>query len=646
VKLRGRQKYIVGILLALVVNGITAYLLHSGGLYQSQAYVNDLLISSSKQSLDDRIAIVAIDDQSLKDFGRLGSWDRARYAQLIQFLKDAGAKVVAFDVLFDLPTQRDGLVAQAIAYAQSSAGGSAPMPVILAEDGDGERGKVPGQGVAYDQFLVPARDILAGRPLLANVTVQPDGAEVRHLPLRAVAADHPEQFAYLLPFAAVDAFLGRNVMQDAQTAANGIQAAGRFIPTDRSYRMLINFEGKPFAFPHYSFSKVVTGQVPAETFRDKLVFVGMMGATGLADDYPVPTSGGTKMWGVEIWANGAQNILTGKFVEPEGELSTNIFMVALAIAALIGFFARGILGWIGTAVVLLAYGGGAYLWTTQLLSSPPAAAQIIPLPNMVYVMANVLFSSLVLFIWFFIQEQRSRRAINQMFGKYVTPAVAKHLMAKQEQGELGLGGQRKTATVMFGDIRGFTTLSEGMEPEEVMAMLNRYFDRMVDIIVEHGGTISKFIGDNVMALFNLPDENDDHHALSAARAGYEIQEWIKVYKEEHPEEQAAFGFGISSGELVAGIMGSQDRMEYTVIGDPVREADELCATAAANEVAISESTYERIKNLGISVEDRGMVTIKGKTDQIHMFTIRGIEASLSQRKIEDILAKEAAAGER
>lgn len=95
-------------------------------------------------------------------------------------------------------------------------------------------------------------------------------------------------------------------------------------------------------------------------------------------------------------------------------------------------------------------------------------------------------------------------------------------------------------------------------------------------------------------LFNLPVEMKENHALAAARAGFEIQEWIAAYRAAHPEELAAFGFGISSGELVAGNMGSEERMEYTVIGDPVREADELCATAAANEVAISESTYALI----------------------------------------------------
>lgn len=620
--LRSRQKLLVGILLVVLANVLAGYLLLGDHVHDTQTYVDDAIMRSSTQALDPRIIVVAIDDQSLKDFGRLGSWDRAIYGKLLVFLKDAGARTVAFDVLFDLPTQRDLLFAQGIAYAESNAGGTPPMPVILAADGDGDRGHQPGQGLAYDQFLVPSPGILAGRPLLGNVTVDPDGAVVRHLPLRAVVGN---QHLYLLPFVAAGAYLGHPILdQEAKLQPDGIDALGHMIPTDPSYRMLIDYQGKPFAFPHVSLSQVVNGAYPPEQFKDKLVLVGMMGATGLADDYPVPSSADTKMWGVEIWANGVQNLLNGKFVTPQDQLSTLLLMAGLSAAAAAGFFLWGALGWLLTLGIVVVYSGVEYLLTVQRLSSAPNAAQVIPLPNIAYVDLDVLLSAAVLFIWFFIVEQRARHAIGQMFGKYLTPEVARLVMDQQERGELGLGGNLKTATIMFGDIRGFTTLSEGMEPEEVMAMLNRYFEGMVDIIVRHGGTVSKFIGDNVMVLFNLPVESDENHALAAAKAGFEIQQWIQMYRAEHPEEKAAFGFGISSGELVAGNMGSQERMEYTVIGDPVREADELCATAAANEVAISQGTYALLAGAGVNVDDKGMVTVKGKTDEIHMYTITGL----------------------
>jgi adenylate cyclase len=621
VNLRGKQKLIIGIVLVLVVNAFMAYLLHTGKLYGVQTSADDTMMRNSAQAPDPRIVVVAIDDQSIKDYGRLGQWDRAHYGELIRFLKDAGARVAAFDVYFDPPTPRDPIVADAIAYAQSTAGGTPPMQVILASPADGEKGRVPGQGLAYDEFLKPSPIMLAAKPMLANVTVDPDGAVVRHLPLRAIAGN---QSSYLLPFAAVNAYLRRPPLdQEAKLTPDGIFATNRLIPTDSAYRMVVNYEGAPFAFPHPSLSRVVAGDYQPRLFRDKLVFIGEMGATGLADNYPVPTSADTKMDGVEIWANGAQNILTGKFVIPQDEISTILFMLALSGLASLGFFLWGAGGWGAWALLTALYSLGAYFWTVRSLGTPPTTSQLIPLPNIAYIDINLLLSSAALFIVFFVFEQRSRRAINLMFGKYVTPEVAKLLVDMQEQGELALGGKPKTATIMFGDIRGFTTLSEGMEPEEVMGMLNRYFDHMVDIIVSHGGTISKFIGDNVMVMFNLPIESEENHALAAARAGFEIQQWIREYRAEHPEELAAFGFGISSGELVAGNMGSQERMEYTVIGDPVREADELCATALANEVAISESTYAMLKDMGMEVVDKGMVTIKGKAEEIHMYTIAG-----------------------
>src|SRR5581483_3273738 len=239
-------------------------------------------------------------------------------------------------------------------------------------------------------------------------------------------------------------------------------------------------------YPHYSMSKIISGEVPAEALKDKLVFVGELGSSNIPDNYPVPTSADSKMDGVEIWANGAQNILDGKFVLPEGNLSTHVLMVVLSVLAAAAFYVTGVLGWVFSLGIMLVYSGAAYLLTESRLGSAANAAQIIPLPRIAYVDGIVLLVGMVLFAYYFIHEQSQRKAINAMFGKYVTPEVAKHLMDRQEQGELKVGGSLKTATIMFGDIRGFTTISEGMEPEEVMAMLNRYFDRMVDIIMKHG----------------------------------------------------------------------------------------------------------------------------------------------------------------
>ncbi|MGH2363355.1 MAG: adenylate/guanylate cyclase domain-containing protein, partial [Chloroflexota bacterium] len=319
-----------------------------------------------------------------------------------------------------------------------------------------------------------------------------------------------------------------------------------------------------------------------------------------------------------------QNMLDGKFVELQGSISTGLVLVAIVSLAAAGFFVWGAAGWLSAIGLLALYSLVEFFATVLRLNSATGSAQVIGLPGIVYVDVTALLGAAFVFVHFFMDEQRARRAIHRMFGKYVTPEVAQHLITLREKGELAMGGQVKQATIMFGDIRGFTTLSEGMEPEAVMAMLNRYFDKMVEIIIKHGGTISKFIGDNVMVLFNLPAPMQGNHALAACRAAFEIQEWIKQYREDHPEEVAAFGFGINTGDLVAGNMGSQDRLEYTVIGETVNVANSFCGTAERDEVAISEATWEAVNNSGVTVIDKGLIPVKGKTELIHIFSVTGV----------------------
>ncbi|MDE3073982.1 MAG: adenylate/guanylate cyclase domain-containing protein, partial [Chloroflexota bacterium] len=483
-KLRGKQRLIIGIFLVAIANAIMLWLLHLDGLNGPNTFFRDLMMQKSVQRPDPRITIVAIDDKSLQTYGRLGAWDRAHYADLIRSLKDAGARVVAFDVAFIDPTPSDPRIAQAIQYAQS---GSAPMTVAMAVEGDQLVARPPGQGLAYQFFDPITRGIAAGRPLPANVTVDPDGASVRHLPLRAISKT--ETF-YLLPLVAANAYLGLPPLeQSAKLQPSALLAARRSIPTDPTYRMLVNFVGPPHSFASASLSDVADRKIDLSTFKDKLVFVGEYGSTMLADNYPVPTAteAKPKMDGVEIWANGAQNILNGKFVVDEDAVITAVLLVLLSCLAAASFFLWGAAGWLVALATVGVYSLARFLLTVSQLNSATNSAGTISLPGLVYVDGGILLASALPFLYFFMYEQGSKRTIRRMFGKYVTPEVAEHIMSMRESGELSLGGQVKDATIMFGDIRGFTTLSEGMEPEAVMAMLNRYFDKMVEIIIKHGG---------------------------------------------------------------------------------------------------------------------------------------------------------------
>ncbi|MHB8620585.1 MAG: CHASE2 domain-containing protein, partial [Chloroflexota bacterium] len=422
----------------MLANLIVALLLWQGGLYAQQTFVDDAIMQKSAQTADPRVVIVAIDDKSIAAYGQLSSWNRAHYADLIRRLKDDGARAAAFDVAFIDPSASDAKVAEAIQYAQSSGGGP-PMPVILAVVGDQMKARVAGQGLVYNQFLHITPGIAAARPIPANVNVDPDGAMVRHLPILAV---DPHEHYFLLPFVAAAAYLRLPDKPGISLLPNGLQLGTEFVPTDPAYRMLINFIGPPMSFTHYSLSDVADGKVNPAALRGKLVLVGELGSTQLVDSYKVPTSAGRKMDGVEIWANGVQNLLQRKFVVDQGKPVTLALMVLLSVVAAAGFFLWGALGWLVALGVLGAYSLVAVLLTENALNASPGAERIVALPNLAYVDAAVLLSSVALFIAFFIYEQRNKAAVNQMFGKYVTPEIAQHLMAKQDRGELGLGGER------------------------------------------------------------------------------------------------------------------------------------------------------------------------------------------------------------
>jgi adenylate cyclase len=176
-------------------------------------------------------------------------------------------------------------------------------------------------------------------------------------------------------------------------------------------------------------------------------------------------------------------------------------------------------------------------------------------------------------------------------------------------------------TVLFLDIRGFTSLSERLQPREVVDLLNAYFERVVKVVIKHEGVINKFIGDAIMAVFGVPKAVPDPERR-AVLAGLEIQQAVLEFNEERRfrgQEVAHFGIGINTGQAIAGNVGSSERMEYTVIGDAVNLAQRLQGQAQAGEVIISTTTLQRVP--GLRVEERGAVTVKGKVAPVQVFRV-------------------------
>ncbi|HLY64126.1 MAG TPA: adenylate/guanylate cyclase domain-containing protein [Chloroflexota bacterium] len=632
------RRVAIGLGIVVAMNLIVLGLFFRDVLHDQQGFFNDHLMLQAAGKLNlGSIAIAAIDDSSLKAYGRLESWDRKHFADLIRQLKKNGAQAVAFDVVFPDASPSDDDLAQAIDQAMRPTDGTAPMPVIMAVSGDGQPVRVPDKGLQFDSFQAMTPNVAKGKPILAAVNVDPDGTYVRNLPMLYFAGQ--EQYEPL-PLIAASAFAARLpgftgdfVLEDqpyrlgfgCKTNPNNPDEPQCVyqIPTDQYFRMPIYFFSRPDGYHPNAISlyKIAEGQVPPELIRGRLFFVGAYEATGLADDYPVPTSENSKMDGVEIWANAAQSLIEGKFITPEPWPSTFGFMLGLSLLAAVVLLRFTALGWAVTIAGGALYTILRYIFTSSHLLAPSVIGhqQTVEMPNFAYVDAALILSSGALFVFLFIAEQRRRGAVYSTFGRFVTPAVAQQIASQQASGTLNLGGSRRVATIMFGNLYP----PHGVDADEMLPLLNGYWEGIVRIVSEHGGNVNKFIGDHIMVMFNVPLDLEDH-AAAACRAAYEAVEWVKERRSTlPPEQQATFGVGLNTGPLVAGNMGSGDRLEFTVLGDTVNTSSRLSGVAKEDEVIISKATVELLDGSGAKLEDRGEVRVKGKAEPVKVYAILG-----------------------
>ena len=218
-----------------------------------------------------------------------------------------------------------------------------------------------------------------------------------------------------------------------------------------------------------------------------------------------------------------------------------------------------------------------------------------------------------------------KEMIKDSFGRYVAPEVVDLILANPDN--QWMKGARVEASVLFVDIRGFTALSEGKEPEAIVELLNDFFTRVTDVTMKYGGYLNKFLGDEAMAVFGTPRPNPQH-AEAAVRAALDIQGEIARLDRKEGMEDMAFnvGIGINSGEMVAGNLGSAKRVEYTVIGDNVNVSARLTGLAKGTEILISRETYELIKDRDrLKIEERGEVPVKGRKTELSVFSVLGFE---------------------
>ncbi len=577
------------------------------------------------------IVIIDIDNRSLEKLGRFQQWPRSWHGDVIDYVCAGDALAVGFDILFmerdkDPPadsalvraTRACGRVYHSMAFSMAQPGAflypmeSAPEELDAARfsyrlDGPVDFKEFERLDGAFFQLYNASAAIG-----YANFTPDRD-AVIRSMPLflRFGGRQYPA-----LGLAMILGLLGADSSSIGTGPGNQLiidlpDVAHHFtVPMDGRGRMLVNYQGSFQTFRYVSFYDVLEKRIPRDFFRDRIVLVGTS-APGLSDIRPVPFQ--DVFPGIEIHANVIYSILTQQFIEKQSALSAAINLVLMTL--FIAVLAMLLKPW-QSMISALVIGGGftlsGWIWFTQ-------NAYWLELVRPV--MAIVL-AFLFVFFYRYIDEEKSKRYIKNMFQFYLTASVVDELLRRPEL--LKLGGERRVATAFFSDIKNFTTVSEKLSPEALVAQLNEYLSAMTDVVLKYEGYLDKYEGDAIMAIFGVPVEQRDHPSR-AVRAALEMQDALarlrkKWRAEGKPEFQARMG--INTGPMIAGNIGGSKRFDYTVIGDAVNLASRLEGVNKTYGTGIIISEYTRAKLDGsIIVRELDKIRVKGKNEPVAVFEV-------------------------
>ncbi len=375
-----------------------------------------------------------------------------------------------------------------------------------------------------------------------------------------------------------------------------------------------------------SYLDVLQGTFPRELVRDRIVFIGVT-ATAMADDYWVPTARGDKMDGVEVHAHAAATILSAAFVEemPMGE-TIGLVLLFSVLVGLSLLASSPIWGTIGTLVLVVLYIlAGSVLFETRNL-----------VVNFIYPIMGAALAFVLLMVHRVLFEQRERRALRAIFAQYVPPTVVHEIVRSPEA--IKLGGERRTISVLFTDLKGFTTFSESVEPEVLGTVITEYLNAMTQVVFKYEGTVDKYMGDAVMAFWNAP-QSQPQHARLACLAALEMQKELARLSEQWQQRglpRQQMRIGINTGPVSVGNMGSSLRLAYTAIGDAVNLGARLEGLNNEYGTGICISEYTRAEaGGGLATRYLDLVAVKGKARPVAVYELLGADTELSpiQRQV-------------
>ena len=547
------------------------------------------------------IKIIGIDEETLQAYGKFEDWSREKLAELIELLSanpEYAPGVIGLDTLLTETSVSKEETDLRLVGAAKQAGN-----VVLASNlvyrtvfETAEDGTIFADEWNVAQVEMPFAELKeVTSDGFVNTLLETDGY-IRRARLRTKVEDRLyNSFAYQIYCTYVNT-LGKQ----PDTYENTIQ---------------FQFSGTPKEYEKVSLVDVLEGKVDVRTFKNSIVLVGAY-APGMQDSFHVSVDHGEQMYGVEVHANIVESLLTGKIVKDVPAIPAVIFTVlVLAGYALIAQKQQKLVVILTEGIVTMG------LWL--------AAGFILKELKWLLPLSVAEFGILLLMIYFvitkYVLEKREKKKVLQAFNRYVAPQVVKEL-GRDESFESRLGGERRDIAVLFVDIRGFTTMSESLEPEQVVDILNEYLNLTSQSIFNQHGTLDKFIGDATMAVFNAPMNLDDY-VYRAVCAAFEMRKGAELLEKKLLEKfgnSVQFGIGVNCGPAIVGNIGSEQRMDYTAIGDTVNTAARLESNAKRGEILISEAVYERVKDR-IEAEAVGELSLKGKANKILTYRLINIK---------------------
>lgn len=577
-----KNRVAAGLLIGLIIAIAMSILTLADPLKSLHLRLADSLYTHNEPSKD--IVIIAIDEKSNEKppvgLGRYAQWSRDNFTQLLEKLQTENPKVIAFDVIFNNHTQALPLteISQFISNISKTASNKEKLQSYekyLTENSN------PLQNAIDERFAAKLAEfdnvILA---MSAN-------SEKETLPLKKFSENtHLGNINIRLD---EDGIFRRNRTITGSYESLALKAVRLYQKKETlaPEEMTINYFADPFGYRMIPFVDVLNRNFPAGAFTDKIVLVGVTSFKELQDDVITPRSNKLPMPGVETWANQIQTILEGKFLRAETLFEQTIVNTALALGLTVALNFLGIL----LAILFTALLFGGYIFAAYFFYHQGIIL------NMIYPFITLIIIFISSWIYKYFVADRKKRQIKEAFGRYVSKELVEQISKNPEI--VKIGGEKKNATVFFSDLVDSTALAESSNIENWVNQMNQYFTAMEKVIKNYGGTLDKYEGDAIMAFWNAPVSQEDHVSRAYTAA---LQMKKTLYELNHNWQQLGLPalntrIGINTGEVLVGNFGSEERFDYTVMGDNVNVASRMesaaCKTYVVSIAVAGEKPSEK-----------------------------------------------------